>query len=89
MVLNVLTQDRSGQPAQTDDADRYRTTYGLSWVVLGDHEGTWLAEWGALDGTSQHSYALVEANGVISWRVADGRSTSAGEVEAAVESEVE
>lgn len=86
MIFNVLTQDRSGAPADADDANRFRSDYDLSWHVLGDPEGAWMAEWGAHDGTSQHSYALVEANGVISWRVADGRATSVSEVEAAVAS---
>ncbi len=82
----MLTQDRSGAPAEVDDANRFRNEHDLSWFVLGDPEGSWLAEWGSNDGTSQHSYALVEASGVISWRVADGRATSVGEVEAAVAS---
>jgi len=85
-VLNVLTQDNTGLPAEPDDAARFRDRYGLTWPVLGDPDGTWMAEWGAHDGTSQHSYALVDGDGVITWRVADGRATSVDEVSAAVAS---
>jgi hypothetical protein len=81
VVLNVLTQDASGQDAQVDDADRYRERYGLSWHTLADPQGAWMAEWGAFGGSSQHSYAIVDGDGVILWRKADGGSTSVLEIE--------
>ena len=85
MVLNVLTQDASGRDAQEDDAERYRERYDLSWHVLADPDGGWMAEWGANGGTSQHSYAVIDGDGVITWRLANGSSTNVSEVEAAVE----
>lgn len=85
VVINVLTQDSSGQDAQVDDAARFRDRYGLTWHTLADPQGDWMAEWGALGGSSQHSYAIVDEQGVILWRKADGGGTSVLEIETVLE----
>jgi peroxiredoxin len=85
VVLNILTQDASGDDAQEDDAARFRDRYDLTWHVLADPDGAWMAEWGANGGSSQHSYAVVDGDGVITWRRADGGGTTVTEVNAAVE----
>ena len=85
VVLNILTQDSGGAEAQVDDASRYRDRYDLTWTLLADAQGTWMAEWGALGGASQHSYAIVDPDGVILWRKADGGSTSVLEIETVLE----
>lgn len=83
-MLNILTQDAGGEDAQVDDAARFRGRYGLTWHVLADERGDWMAAWGANGGTSQHSYAVVDARGVLTWRKADGGATTVTEVESAV-----
>ena len=79
----VVTQDSVGLPADAESAARVTEEMGLTWTVLGDHDGTWVATWGSEDdGMPQHSYTLVDARGRLLWRRADGSKTSVDEVQA-------
>ena len=88
-MLPILVQDSTGDTAQADDAARVEERLEISVTVLADHEGEWLSTWGAANGTSAHSYALVDADGRLLWRRADGGSTSVAEIEAVIESELD
>jgi hypothetical protein len=62
---------------------------GLTWTVLGDQDGAWVAAWGSSDDAlPQHSYTLLDASGRLLWRRADGSKTGVDEVDALMESEL-
>lgn len=84
-ALLVVTQDSSGANAGAESAARVTEELDLTWTVLGDQEGAWLDTWGASgNGAPQHSYALIDENGRLLWRRADGGKTSVEEVQAAL-----
>ena len=84
-AILVVTQDSSGANAGAESAARVTEEMGLTFTVLGDHEGAWLDTWGASgNGAPQHSYALVDEDGRLQWRRADGDKTSVEEVQAAL-----
>jgi hypothetical protein len=88
-VVLVITQDSTGLNAGAESAARVTEDMGLTWTVLGDHEGTWVATWGSSDdGLPQHSYTLLDESGRLLWRRADGSKTSVDEVAALTESEL-
>lgn len=87
-MLPILVQDSTGDTAQADDAARLEERLDISVAVMADHEGVWLSTWGAANGTSAHSYALLGEDGRLLWRRSDGGSTSVAEIEAVIESEL-
>ena len=70
VVLTVLAQNNQGSPPTVAQAKSWRDSLSLQVEVLAD-DGTWLDAWGASNG-SQHTYAVVNSHGVITWRQADG-----------------
>ena len=75
MVLNVLVEDRSFQPADVADAESWHRQLDLQFQVLADTERAWANVWGDPDGGSfiQHSYTLVDADGIVLWREVENR----------------
>jgi hypothetical protein len=85
-VVLVVTQDASGVNAGEESVARVTDQMGLTWTVLGDHEGTWVETWGSADdGVPQHSYSLLDPGGRLLWRRADGSKTSVAEVQEVTE----
>ena len=85
----MVTQDAVGLPAGAESVARVTEDMGLTWTVLGDQEGTWVAAWGSTDeGVPQHSYTLLDASGRLLWRRADGSKTSVEEVQSLMDSEL-
>ncbi len=83
----MVSQDATGLNADAESAARVTDELGLTWTVLGDYEAAWIAAWGADDdNVPQHSYTLVDAEGRLLWRLADGAKTSVEEVESVVNS---
>ena len=87
--LPILAQDSTGETAQADDAARVEERLGISVPMLADFEGEWLSTWGASNGTSAHSYALMDSDGRLLWKRSDGGSTSIEEIEAVIASELD
>ena len=81
----MLTQQNSGAPADEATAADWHEGLGLSFDVLADAEGEWQFYWGGAMGTSQHSYTVVDSDGLIHWRVDDGRSAPLEDIIAAAE----
>jgi hypothetical protein len=75
VVLNVLVEDRSFQPADVADADQWRRRLDLTIPTLADAQGAWVSVWGDLDSATfnQHSYTLVGADGIVIWREEENR----------------
>ncbi len=84
-VLTVLTQDAQANDADAADAADFVGFTGVTFPVLGDADGEWLATWGGADGTSQHSYTILNTNGTIAWRQDDGTSSSVAMLSAMME----
>ena len=70
MVLNVLVEDRSFQPADVADAESWRRQLDLQFAVLADTERAWAAVWGNPQSRQfvQHSYTLMDSAGIVLWR---------------------
>lgn len=89
LLMPILAQDSSGDIPDADDVARADARLGISVPVMGDHQGEWLLTWGASNGASAHSYALLDADGRLLWRRYDGGSTSVDEIRAVIASELE
>jgi len=89
VFMPILVQDSTGATAQAEAAARVDDRLDLSVPILADHEGVWLSTWGAANGTSAHSYALLDATGRLLWRRHDGGSSSVDEMQAVVASELD
>jgi hypothetical protein len=76
VVINVLTETVAGMSAQAADAGIWQDDVASSIVVLADDQSDWLLDWGGADGTSQHSFTVIDASGKVTWRLDDGSSTS-------------
>ena len=76
MVINVLTESVSDVSAQAADAGIWQDDVAPGIVVLADDQAEWLRDWGGADGTSQHSFTVIDASGKVTWRLDDGSSTS-------------
>lgn len=70
MLLNVLVENGAFQPATPADAASWRDRFSLPFPVVADTEGTWAAVWGNVGDRAyrQHSYTLVDADGIVLWR---------------------
>lgn len=81
VLLNVVVEDASHQPAQVSDALLWREQFDLLWPVLADTEEAWVNAWGNANGGTfiQHSYTVLDGDGVVRWR-SDGY-TAATEVD--------
>jgi hypothetical protein len=81
--------DREGNTADEATADRWETEldldFGSGWHTVADVDGEWLEKWGGNDGTSQHSYWVLDADGVLAWRAIDGSSENVDVIVAAIE----
>lgn len=79
VVLNVLVEDRSFQPADVAAADQWRRRLDLTIPTLADSDGAWVSVWGDLDAAtfSQHTYTLVGADGIVIWREEENRGADA------------
>ena len=75
----MLTHNSRGGATTAEDVKRWSTNLDLDIVVLADPEGAWLAEWGAQNG-SQHTYAIIGTDGLVSWRKDDGGSASVKQI---------
>ncbi|MFT4623171.1 MAG: hypothetical protein ACI8PZ_001827 [Myxococcota bacterium] len=85
VVLNVVALDSDGRYSDADTAAEWAEVLDLSWVVLADPEGEWLAKWGGNDGKSQHSYTVLDADGVLTWKEHSGSSESVDAIIDAIE----
>jgi hypothetical protein len=83
MILNVLSL-LPYEDATASDARAWEDGNGLSFPVLADTDGSWVRDWGAMGGISQHSYTVVDSEGKVSWRKDDGNSTSLDALRSAV-----
>lgn len=81
-ILAILTEDSQANPADAADCEDFIGFTGVTFPVLGDADGEWLAEWGGAGGTSQHSYTILNTDGTIAWRLADGSSASVAQLTA-------
>ena len=82
-VLVVLVEDSSSNPADEEDAADFVAYTGVTFPVLGDAEGAWIADWGGgANGNSQHSYTIIASDGTIGWRKDSGSSASVAEITA-------
>ena len=79
--------DRDGLPADEASLERWNTELGLGpdWHTVADVDGEWLEKWGGADGTSQHSYWVLDADGAVTWRAIDGSSASVDAIADAIE----
>lgn len=75
-----MVQNTSGNLPDGQDLARYARQADLQGLVWGDYEGQWLADWGGADGTSQHSYTILNSNRTIVWQRLDGGSTTLREI---------
>ena len=66
--------DIDHQVATEETAASWQEGLGLTWVVLADVDGEWMAKWGGAGGQSQHSYTVLDAEGQVSWKQHDGSS---------------
>ena len=62
--------------AQAADAGTWQDDVAPGIVVLADDQADWLRDWGGADGTSQHSFTVIDTSGKVSWRQDDGSSAS-------------
>jgi len=83
--ITVVVEDRSGQPPDAETLANMASDYELELEVWGDIDRSWLETWGGYDGTSQHSYTLVDEDGIIVWRRDDGTGGNMSEIIAAVD----
>jgi len=86
VVIDVHVQDSAGNNADVDDVVRWRDTYGLTFPVLADVDGSWAAQWGPAGTYSQRMYMVVGSDGLISWVQDDGSPGSADDLVDQVES---
>jgi peroxiredoxin len=84
IIWNVLLQDTTGQPASVDAAAGWSERFDLPFPVLADTGGAWMAAWGGAGGSSQHSTTLVDRDGHVFFRRADGRATTVSELDVEV-----
>ena len=85
VVINVVTHDFNHQIATEETAKSWQDALGLSWIVLADVDGEWMAKWGGDDGSSQHSYTVLDAEGRVSWKRHDGLSEDVSVIIDAIE----
>ena len=80
IVYNVLTQQYDSSTTTADTAQSWRDSLELSFDVLADPDGEWQFYWGGAAGTSQHSYTVVDSDGLVYWRVDDGRAAPLNDI---------
>ena len=78
VILNVVVEDNQSDPASAEVAAEWRDVLGLTFPVLADPDAYWQATWSGNPGRANHSYTVLDAEGRITYRQADG---SAGSVE--------
>lgn len=83
IAVVVLAQNSRGAAPTVAEARSWRDSLDLDVVVLAD-DGTWMDVWGAPNG-SQHTYAVINSFGVISWRQADGSAAGIAQLLGAVD----
>ena len=76
-MIDVLTQTNTGW-ATPEDAAWWEDYNNVSFPVLADEQGQWMAVWGANGGQSQHAYTVVDSKGRVHWRRADGSGGDVG-----------
>ena len=76
VIINVLTETDWGN-ATPSDAANWEEYNDLNFPVLADSDGTWKQECGANGGQSQHAYTVIDSEGRVYWRQANGSSGSA------------
>ena len=74
VVYNVLAIDMYGYPGTAETVGMWEDELGLTWITVGDPDGEWIEEWGGADGTSTHSYTVLNAEGAVTWAQHDGSS---------------
>ena len=88
-VVNVLVQNQEREPAQVEDAAEWVAYHDLGWIVVADHEASWVEVWGDLGSETkpQQSYTVIGSDGVITWsdRHADNGNGTAQDIIAAIE----
>ncbi|MEL6341900.1 MAG: hypothetical protein AAFV53_02130 [Myxococcota bacterium] len=88
MILNVITVSLRNDPAGQSSAENWRDQLQLDFIVLGDQDGAWAADWAGNDAAPHHSYTMIGSDGRITWRQDDGSSTTADALsEAALDAE--
>lgn len=81
----MLVDDASGSPPDASDVAKLEEDLGLAILAWGDLEHDWLREWGGKGGTSQHSYTVLDADGLVVWRADDGSGGNMKEITDAVD----
>jgi hypothetical protein len=80
-IVDVVTQEESGNQPDAAAAQRWVDEFGLTWVTVADVDGDWLADWGNAndpDTFTQHSYTIIGSDGRVAWR-RDGNDGSTDE----------
>jgi glycerophosphoryl diester phosphodiesterase len=66
-------------------AAEWADEFGLTWHVVADTTGSWMEKWGGADGTSQHSYTVLDEDGRVTWMRNDGSSESGAVIAEAID----
>jgi hypothetical protein len=91
--VDVVVQNETGANASVEDAQRWADDQGItpqrgsvSWDVLGNGEEGWVNPWGVPSANlfNQHSYTLVDAEGVVVWRD-EGNSSGGDQADVVIE----
>jgi len=80
VVYNVIALDINGYPGTSETAATWEDALGLTWITVGDPDGDWLEKWGGANGSSQHSYTVLDAEGAVTWKQHDGSSGNVNEI---------
>ena len=76
----MVAVDINGYPGTSETAGIWEDELGLTWITVGDPDGEWLEKWGGADGTSQHSYTVLDADGAVTWKQHDGANGNINEI---------
>jgi hypothetical protein len=75
VFIDVLTETDWGN-ATPNDAAQWEDYNDINFPVLADEDGSWKQLWGANGGQSQHSYTVIDSEGQVYWRLANGSGGS-------------
>ena len=85
VVINVVALDGEWSRSDEETAALWEQELGLTWISVADPEGEWMLKWGGDGGRSQHAYSVLDADGMLTWKLDDGSSESADIIAAAIE----
>lgn len=84
-MLTVLVDDAGGNLPDASDVAKLEDDLDLVILAWGDEHHDWLFEWGGKGGTSQHSYTVLDGDGIVVWRADDGSGGNMSEIIDAVD----